>query len=131
MTTQLVCLLIGIFLPYLWAGVSVPFRMRQFGNMDYKHPRVQGEQLVDQGARVWGAQSNAWEALVVFGIANGAAYMTGVDPAGNWAIAAMVWIVARLGHGVFYIMGVSALRVLSFVTGMAMSIWILLMALWA
>ena len=129
MTTQLICLMIGVILPYVWAGVSVPFRNRQFGALDIKHPRVQGEQLVEQGARVWGAQSNAWEAVIVFAVANLAAFMAGVDPAGPWATAAMIWVVARLSHGIFYTLGISTLRVLSFVTGVFMSLWIFVMAL--
>jgi uncharacterized MAPEG superfamily protein len=90
---------------------------------------VQGEQLVDQGARVWGAQANAWEALVVFGIANFAAFAGGVDPSGPWRLAAMIWVVARIAHGVCYIAGWSGARVLAFVAGLAMSVWILIMAI--
>ena len=131
MTVQLVCLLIGVLLPYVWAGASVPFRNRQFGGLDVGQPRVQGEQLVEQGARVWGAQANAWEAIIVFTVANAAAYMAGVDPTGSWATASVVWVVGRLGHGIFYTIGLSLLRVLSFMLALAMSIWIFVMALTA
>ena len=129
MTIQLWCLLTGLMLPYIWAGSSVPFRNRQFGVVDLKEPRVQAELLTDGGARAWGAQSNAWEALAVFTVANLAAFMSGVDPAGNWSIAAMVWAVARIGHGIFYIMDLPPLRVLCFATAFAMSGWIVGMAI--
>ncbi len=129
MAIQLWCLLIGAVLPYIWAGVSVPFRNKQFGFTDIKQPRVQGEALADQGARVWGAQSNAWEALIVFTGANFAAYASGIDPHGYWAIAAPIWVLARILHGVFYTLDIAPLRVAAFVTGLLMSLWIFGLAL--
>ena len=129
MTIQLVCLLIGALLPYMWAGSTFPFRLRQFGVFDLSEPRVQAEQLVDRGARVWGSQQNAWEALIVFSVANAAAFAVGVDPGGNWAVAAPIWVAARVLHGVFYIAGLAPLRVLAFGVGMGMSIWIFVMGL--
>ncbi|MGI9325352.1 MAG: MAPEG family protein [Pseudomonadales bacterium] len=129
MTIQLWCLLIGAVLPYVWAGVSVPFRNKQFGFADIQQPRVQGEALVDQGARVWGAQANAWEAFIVFTAANFAAYASGIDPDGYWAIAALIWVGARLLHGVFYTLGLAPLRVAAFLTGLLMSLWIFGLAL--
>tara|TARA_R110002073_G_scaffold4917_7_gene31044 strand:- start:5018 stop:5416 length:399 start_codon:yes stop_codon:yes gene_type:complete len=129
MTTQLICLLIGMVLPYIWAGASVPFRSRQFGKVELNQPRVQADQLKDGGARVVGAQANAWEALTLFAAANVGALMGGVDPSGSWALATMIWAAARVGHGVFYLMDIAALRVLSFAIGTGMSIWILVMGL--
>jgi uncharacterized MAPEG superfamily protein len=129
MTIQLWCLLAGLVLPYVWAFGTVPFRAKQFGNFDLNYPRVQAEQLKEGGARVWAAQSNAWEALAVFAVANLAATMAGVDPAGNWATAAMIWVAARVSHGVFYLADVAPLRVLSFATGFGMSGWIIAMAI--
>ena len=129
MDVVVICMLIGVLLPYIWAGASAPFRNKQFGTVDLKQPRVQGDQLVDRGAWAWGAQMNAWEALVVFGVANAAAIATNVDPSGSWQTAAVIWVVARVLHGVFYIAGIPPLRVLSFVTGLAMSLWILAMAM--
>ena len=129
MTVQIVCLMIAAVLPYAMAGASVPFRNRQFGKVDIAHPRVQGEKLVDAGARAWGAQSNAWEALIVFGLANLTAMVAGADPSGMWSIAAPLWVVARIGHGVFYIRGQARLRVACFVVGIVMSLWIFSLAL--
>ncbi|MFN3235691.1 MAG: MAPEG family protein [Pseudomonadales bacterium] len=129
MWTQLVCLLIGMVLPYIWAASSLPFRSKQFGKPDINEPRVQAEQLSGAGARAVGAQANAWEALILFAVANLAAWMAGVEPVGNWGMAALIWAGARVGHGIFYIMGLAALRVLAFVIGTAMSFWIMVMAL--
>lgn len=129
MTLQIICLMIAAILPYAMAGASVPFRNRQFGRVDLEHPRVQGEKLVDAGARAWGAQSNAWEALIVFGLANVTAMVAGADPSGTWSIAAPVWVVARIGHGVFYIRGRATLRIACFVVGLVASLWIFGLAL--
>jgi len=129
MSTVLICLLIGMLLPYVWAFGSVPFRSKQFGKPDLAEPRVQADQLVDGGARVVGAQANAWEALIVFTAANFAAFAVGVDPEGNWTLAAMIWAAARVGHGIFYIMGIAVLRVLAFAIGLGMSFWIMTMAI--
>ena len=129
MTIQIVCLIAAVILPYVMAGASLPFRSRQFGSPDIDQPRVQGEKLIGAGARAWGAQANAWEALIVFGLANLTAMAVGVDPGGMWSIAAPVWVVARIGHGVFYIVGKSPLRVLCFVTALVMSLWIFGMSL--
>jgi uncharacterized MAPEG superfamily protein len=72
---------------------------------------------------------NAWEALSVFMAANLAAFMQGVDPTnGAWAAASIVWLVARILHGVFYVKGLPPLRVAAFVGSLAASIWIFVLA---
>lgn len=129
MTTPLWCLMIGVILPYVWATSSLPFRSKQFGAPDLNEPRVQGDQLTGAGARAVGAQMNAWEAVIVFGAANFAAFAAGVGPESNWNLAAIGWVVARAIHGASYIAGVTPLRVLTFVIGMGMSFWIFAMAL--
>ncbi|MBQ74934.1 MAG: hypothetical protein CMQ20_07905 [Gammaproteobacteria bacterium] len=129
MTVQLWCLLIGAMLPYVWHFVSVPFKNKQFGEVDIGEPRAQGMGLVDTGARVWAAQLNAWEALGLFSVANLAAFMAGVDPEGYWSLAAIIWVVARVCHGGFYIAGFGLVRVLCFAVGLGMCLWIFSMAL--
>ena len=131
MTIPLWCLLIGVFLPYVWAGASLPFRNKQLGSIDLNQPRLQAAELTEGGAGAWGAQMNQWEAIGVFSAATLAAFMTGVDPTGSWAIASMIWVVARVLHGTFYILGNAPLRVLSFTASLAMSVWIFVMAITA
>lgn len=128
-TTQIVCLLIGALLPYFWAGVTGRYRKRQFGNIGLSEPLAQARQLSGAGARAWGAQMNAWEALLVFAAANGAALAAGVEPTGDWALAAALWAAVRILHGVFYVAGQAGLRVLAFAAGLAMSLWIFWLAL--
>ena len=122
MTIQLWCILGGMILPYIWANSTLPFRAKQFGKPDLAEPRVQGEQLQGAGARAWGAQSNAWEALIVFSAANLMAFMAGVDPSGNWSLAAMIWLGARAMHGVMYVAGITSLRILAFPVCLCLSL---------
>ena len=131
MTIPLWCLLGGLVLPYIWAGASVPFRNKELGNTDLEQPRLQALSLTGGGAGAWGAQMNQWEALTVFMGATLAAFMQNVDPAGGWATASIVWLVARFTHGLFYILQIPVLRIASFVLGMAMSIWIVVLAVTA
>ena len=131
MSTPLWCLLIGVILPYVWAAVSVPFRSKQLGTVDLAQPRLQAAELTAGGAGAWGAQMNQWENLSVFMAATLAAHMQGLDPAGSWATASMIWVFARVAHGTFYVLGIPPLRVAGFVTGVAMSLWIFVMALTA
>jgi len=67
MTIPTWCLLSGLFLPYIWAFAALPFRLKQFGDSDFRYPRQQAEKLVDAGSGVIGAQFNAWEELIFFG----------------------------------------------------------------
>ena len=120
-------LLAGIFLPYTWAFASLPFRLKQFGEVDFRYPRRQAEKLVDAKSSVVSAQFNVWEALTIFGVANLISFMSGLDAIGYWSMAAMVWIIARIFHGVFYIANISVLRIICFSTGLGMSLWIVFM----
>ena len=128
MTIPLWCLVGGLVLPYLWAGVSVPFRNKELGTTDLAQPRLQAAELTGGGAGAWGAQMNQWEAIAVFSAATLIAHIQGLDPSGNWALASIMWLVARVLHGVFYVVGQAALRVASFVTSLAMCGWIIVMA---
>lgn len=128
MTVPVWCLIGGIVLPYLWAGVSVPFRNKELGGLDLDQPRIQALSLTGGGAGAWGAQMNQWEAMTVFLTVNLVAFMQGVDPAGSWATASLVWLAARALHGLFYVMEKATLRVSCFVAGMAMNVWIVVIA---
>ena len=129
MTIQVACLLIGALLPYLWSVVTAVYGKRELGSTGFEAPRPHAAQLTGAGARARDAQHNAWEAAIAFGLANGAALAAGVEPSGHWALAAPLWVAARLMHGMFYVAGMALLRRLSFIIGMAMSAWIFLLAL--
>ena len=72
------------------------------------------------------AQNNAWEALIVFACAVFVAHLSGA-PADSAATAAMVFIIARILHGGFYVMNLDVLRSLAFIVGYGCCIWLFLM----
>ena len=127
MTIPFICLVIGAFLPYLWAFTGSYLRARQLGGLDNNNPRQQVAQAKGAAARAYAAQQNAWEALPVFAIA---VFMANVaDPesvTGNYA--AMVWVLARLSHGLLYISDLAAMRSLSFLVGIACVITLITVA---
>ena len=42
-------LLAGMLLAYIWTFGALLFRLNQFGEADFRHPRPQDEKLVDAG----------------------------------------------------------------------------------
>jgi uncharacterized MAPEG superfamily protein len=127
MTTPFWCLFIATLLPIIISWVSGYFRQTQLGGIDNKRPREQNSRLEGAGARAVAAQSNAWEALIVFACAVFVSHLSGAD-AGNAATASVVFIVARVLHAVCYISDKDTLRSLSFIVGFGCCIWLFLMA---
>jgi len=68
MQTILICLLIAMLLPYA-AKVPLAMAMAKLGRYDNDHPRAQQAQLTGFGARALAGYQNAFESLIVFGIA--------------------------------------------------------------
>ena len=56
MTIPMWSLLAGIFLPYILAFASLPFRLKQFGEVDFRYPRRQAENSLMQEV-AWSAPS--------------------------------------------------------------------------
>jgi len=121
MTIPLWCLLVGIILPYAWLGPAVSARKEQFGDVDNKHPRQQTAKLEGKGARAVAAHQNAFEALTVFAPAVLVAHVTHADPKLSM-ILAIVWVVARVLHGVFYLADIDKARSGVFFLGFLASI---------
>ena len=119
MTTPLWCLVFVTFLPIVYAWVAGYYKNKAFGSVDNNNPRVQGALLEGAGARAVAAQSNAWEALAMFTPAVLVAHVSGAGSGSAAAYAALVFVVARLLHGVFYVADKAALRSLSFIVGLA------------
>lgn len=118
MTTPYYYLMIALLLPYFIAGSSVYFRLKQFGTVNLRQPRVQADELEGSGARLNAAQYNAWEALLIFACAVFVATANNVDPE-TMTNASMLFIAARACHAIFYVADIAPLRVLSFVVGVA------------
>ena len=127
MTTPFWCLLIIIVLPYVLAGMGGYFRVQQFGTLDNQQPRTQAASLEGIGARVYAAQQNAWEALPVFATSVFVAHLAGAD-AQKSAIAAMLFVIARILHAGFYLANLDKLRTLIFLVGLGSCIWLFILA---
>ncbi len=82
-------------------------------------------------ARGWSSPLNDWESLVVFAVANMAALAGGVDPAGDWSLAAPLWVASALLHGLFSLAGLAPARLGALLATLAMSGWIFGMAIQA
>lgn len=109
MTLPLACLLAGMILPYVWGGVSSFHRQKQFGKADNRNPREQAAKLTGAGARAYAAQANAWEALAIFTPAVLLAHFA--KPEASLApTLAIVWLVARVLHGVAYVADIDKAR---------------------
>lgn len=126
MTVPLWCLFIATFLPYLSAGVGSYYRSQLPGGADNNSPRQQVLQLEGAGARAYAAQGNAWEALAVFTAAVLINHVATANPQLS-ALAAGLFIVARLLHPVFYIKNIAGLRSLSWLIGMLCCIWLVVL----
>ena len=112
MIVQVICLAAGAGLACIWSGVNA----------------ARG---VGDRARGWGSPLNDWESLVVFVAANMAALAAGVDPAGDWSLAAPLWVASALLHGLFSLAGLTPARLGALSATLAMSGWIFGMAIQA
>ncbi|MDJ0788540.1 MAG: MAPEG family protein [Myxococcota bacterium] len=114
MTTPLWCLVLIVLLPVPMAMVGAGLRVRQYGSdFDNKTPRKQVGELEGVAARLYAAQSNAWEAAILFTAAVAVAHLAGADAAAS-ATASLVFVAARVAHLVLYLLDLDLLRSLSF-----------------
>lgn len=123
MTTPFWCLLAVAVAPILLAGVGGYLRIQQLGTLDNNNPRLQAAELRGAAARAYAAQQNAWEALALFGTAVVVAHLAGAAP-GASAIAALVFVGARLLHATFYIADLASARSGAFIVGLASCLWL-------
>ncbi len=127
MTIPFWCVLIGGLLPYVWVTVAAAERRAQFGSADNKLPRLQEANLKGRGARAMGAHNNAFEALPIFAAGVVIAHVCGADP--TWSMyLAVLWVVARVAHGVLYLADIDVGRSLSFVVGILCAIGLFVLA---
>lgn len=127
MTTPFWCLFIVALLPIALSWVGGYHRNKQFGQVDNKQPRLQAARLEGAGARAYAAQQNAWEALLLFTGAVLVAHLAGATGS-QAAIAAVLFVVARVLHAVFYLANLDILRSLVWLVGLGCVIWLYLMA---
>lgn len=127
MTTPFWCLFVTMLLPYALAGVGMYYRNQAPGGADNKNPRAQAASLTGPGARAYAAQHNAWEALAVFSVAVMINHLAKGDP-GLSAIAALVFVAARILHAVLYLKDIDKARSAMFGVGMACCVWLVMLA---
>lgn len=117
-----------MFIPIVLALSSIPFRIKQFPKPNLDEPRAQAEQLSGAGGRLVAAQKNAWEALVLFAVTLFIAYANNVEGE-QINLACIIFIIARIGHALFYVLGLGKLRFLAFLIAVGALISILEKAL--
>lgn len=117
MTTPFWCLFIAAVLPYVLTSTAGYFRVRQFGTLDNKHPRVQKMQLEGVGARVVAAEQNAFEILPVFAAAVLVSHLAGADAA-RAAQLSEAFILTRILHPILYAANQDMLRSVVFLAGL-------------
>ena len=120
------CILIVALLPYLWVSIAKASGER----FDNRAPRAwQERQTNPRSQRAYAAQLNAFEAFAPFAAAVLMAQMAGVDPA-RIGMLAVAFVVLRVLHGVFYVLGIAPLRSLVWAGGIAVVTWLMLLAAW-
>ncbi|MET0378730.1 MAG: MAPEG family protein [Spongiibacteraceae bacterium] len=127
MNALLWCLVVITFLPFVLAMMGGYFRKQQFGYIDNHLPRIQQLQMTGIAARALGAQQNAWESLMMFAPVVMIVQIAGVDSV-KAGITAIVFVVARLLHAIFYCADIDKLRSLAFAVGIACLIRLVVLA---
>ncbi|ACJ27834.1 Membrane protein, putative [Shewanella piezotolerans WP3] len=111
MTTLLICLMIAMLLPYMAKG-PVAVAMAKLGGYDNSHPREQQSKLTGFGARAVAGHQNAFESLLIFGLAVLVVIAAGkVNMVAE--VAAIVHVIARMAYQVLYLKDKGTLRSLS------------------
>jgi uncharacterized MAPEG superfamily protein len=124
MSTAYWCILVAAFLPYVWVAIAKGTGER-YNN---REPRAwQARQDNPRSQRANAAQYNAFEAFAPFAAAVLMAQAAGVDPA-RIAQLAIAFVVLRMLHGVFYVIGIHALRSAAWFGGFACVVWLMVQA---
>ena len=114
MTFAFWCVFAAMWLPLLWAAVA------KWGLRGYDNSRPREWMASQEGHRqraMW-AQSNAWEAFAPFAAAVLIAHFLNADQtAMNWL--AGIFILARVLHGLFYVIDQATARSVAWLAGMA------------
>ncbi|MGI9273783.1 MAG: MAPEG family protein [Endozoicomonas sp.] len=123
MDTVLWCLAILMILPYLLSFYGGYYRKKNTGEIDNHNPRQQVSQLDDYGQRIYAAQHNCWEALILFTASIVVVYLSGVDLT-EITVAALVFTAARLSYIAGYLSGFAMFRSLAFMVGLGAAVYI-------
>lgn len=120
------CILIAALLPYLWVSIAKASGERY----DNRNPRAwQARQDNPRSQRANSAQLNAFEAFAPFAAAVLMAQLANVDPT-RIGYLAVAFVILRVLHGIFYVLGIAPLRSLVWAGGIAVITWLMLLAAW-
>lgn len=125
MTISFYCILVASFMPILW--VAFAKRYAGFKLKDNANPRVLLGNATGVAQRANWAQANAWEALTPFAAAVIVASIVGADQA-RLDIASVVFIIARLMHGIFYLTNQHKIRSIVWFVGIICVFYIYFLA---
>ena len=130
MFIPLLSLFIASLLPYIWGGFQAYGRKQEMGNLDNKNPRLQQAELKGLGARALAAHNNAFEALLVFApaVIMSQAMADSVDQAWVHRLC-VVWVIARIIHGIAYLADQDKIRTMSFFIALlsVISMWTMIL----
>ncbi len=127
MPTLALILLILALLPYALAAYGGFDKQRNQGGLDMHHPRLQDARLSDRAHRISASQRNAWEALAFFIACLLAAHLREA-PLVSLVPAAMLFLLTRLLHPLFYIGDIPPARSLTVAFGLLCGLY---MGAWA
>lgn len=124
MTIAYWCILITALLPYLWVSIA-----KQSGERyNNRAPRDwQAKQTNPRSLRAHAAHLNGFESFPIFVAGVLMAQRVGVSPS-LISTLAMIFTVARVLHGVFYIANQAALRSLVWFVGFASALALIVLA---
>ena len=117
MTFAYWCVLIGALMPIAWTGVAKWGGASKMPIAANRAPREFLGTLTNHQKRADWAQQNAFEAFPAFAAAVIISHIAGAMQPTIDMLAA-IWVIARLLHGFFYVMDLSALRSLAYFVGM-------------
>ena len=124
MTILIWCLFIAAVLPYL-TKAPVAYAMTKLNGYDNNHPRDQQSKLTGFGARALAAHQNAFESLIIFGVAILCALATNTITESIITLA-IVHIGARITYNILYLMNIGILRTVVWLVGITSSFAIIL-----
>ncbi|MGR5175339.1 MAPEG family protein [Vibrio parahaemolyticus] len=119
MTVLILCLVVAALLPYI-VKIPLAIAMHKDGGYDNRYPREQQSRLGGFGARALASHQNAFESLLLFGIAIVLAIATGTTHE-SVQVFAVVHIVFRMLYHLLYLLNKSTLRSLSWFIAIACS----------
>ncbi|MET1160951.1 MAG: MAPEG family protein [Pseudoxanthomonas sp.] len=118
------CILIAALLPYVWVSIAKQSGER-YNNRD---PRDwQTKQTNPRSQRAHAAHLNGFESFPVFVAGVLMAQLAGIG-VGTINGLAIVFVIARVLHGIFYVTNVQALRSLVWLVGFSSAIALVVMA---